>query len=190
LGAGLPEFWIEYYIYLPNGNEGFGSAKFVTRQPEGCTSNNTNLKVFRMWGESYSNPTDQKVGLDIWKGDEKLRTSAGWTGRGLGQYGGALNNFVSDAYRGRWVQIRLHARVADSQEASNGVIQAWVDGVLFSDLDDVPLASEGNDPRTGEPLVRYFRKGYLMGWANAGFDEETYVFIDDLRVYGSDPGWK
>ncbi len=28
----------------------------------------------------------------------------------------------------------------------------------------------------------FFRNGYLMGWANTGFDATTFVYIDDFTI--------
>jgi hypothetical protein len=83
--------------------------------------------------------------------------------------------------RGRWVQFRFHAK-AGTVAGKDGQYQVWKDGMLIADLpaDWVTAEGEGYD---------YYRKGYLFGWSNSGFDEETVFYLDEFKYYASDPGW-
>lgn len=35
----------------------------------------------------------------------------------------------------------------------------------------------------------YWDAGFLMGYSNSGYDEQTDFFIDDLKMFANDPGW-
>ncbi len=35
----------------------------------------------------------------------------------------------------------------------------------------------------------HWQGGDLFGWANAGFDQDTSIYIDDFKLYTSNPGW-
>ena len=37
--------------------------------------------------------------------------------------------------------------------------------------------------------VDYMDAGYLLGWANSGFASTTYLFVDDVSFFDSNPGW-
>jgi uncharacterized protein YjdB len=195
-GENLPEVWLEYYIYLPKGTE--GTAKFTHRKPvcsresdpNGTVSNN---KFLALWDTAYSIDKGGSVRTLL----EYRRTSRGadgdsymygmWgtdtrTAGDYGQPGSGWDPAFTDAMRGRWVQVRVHAKVADSKAAANGMLQLWVDGALKINMQNLDLAP-------GAGGARWFRNGYLMGWANSGFDQNTAVYIDDFKIFRSGPGW-
>ena len=106
----------------------------------------------------------------------------------MGTWGsGGPSPFVDDRTRGRWMHFQFHARLGTGPEALDGLMEIWVDGVKTTAV----------DRKTGQPGLdlfnskgmNYFNQGYLLGWANSGFDEDTYIFIDDVRFYEDDPGW-
>jgi len=78
---------------------------------------------------------------------------------------------ISD-FKGRWVAIEVHSR--RDTGVGDGVFQLWIDGNLEIDAQNVAWA--------GAPCAsnEFFRNGYLLGWSNAGFDQDTTVFIDDV----------
>jgi len=196
-GENLKEVWLEYYIYFPSGKESFAT-KFEHRTPTkknsdgSCSSSpNTsdNNKFLRLWDLDY-NKFHVKAGFEYRStqsgpaGDSRLYGMYGSDTKPIGNW--AKQNWdpaISDANRGRWMQIRVRAKVADSKSAANGVLQLWADGVLRINLTglDMAASSGGNN---------FFRNGYLMGWANSGFDRNTAVYVDDFKIYRGNPGWK
>ncbi len=196
-GENLQEVWLEYYLYIPSGKESFAN-KFQHRTPTkknsdgSCSSTpdvSDNNKFLRLWDLDYNK-------FHVKAGFEYRATQSGLAGdsRLYGMWGSdtkAISNWdkqqtwdlaITDANRGRWVQIRVRAKVADSKSVSNGVLQLWTDGVLRINLTGLDLAASagGNN---------FFRNGYLMGWANTGFDRNTAVYVDDFRIYRANPGW-
>jgi len=199
LGENLTEVWLEYYIYMPTGAEGKGARFFHRRpvcpresDPNGTISNN---KFFALWASNYdvraapggmkvlfeyqrtSGPGDGDSQLyGMWCNDDKLCSN--W-----GAENGRWDPAFTSSMRGRWVQVRIHTRAADSKAASNGVLQLWVDGAQRINMQNLDLAPEAG----GE---RWFRNGYLMGWANSGFDQPTAIYVDDFKIFRSNPGWQ
>ncbi len=188
------EVWFEYYIYFPSGNEGLGLNRYVQRDsPDGI-----NNKLFTLWADSYS--ADPLVVYQTW--------SNGTTGNNFLNYGGTEADpthpalvlypdtsgttitgtygnhymYVGDGVkRGQWTQMRFHLKVADYGQ-KNGEEEVWVNGKQVLQTLNLPLYDPTN-------TANYFAHGYLMGWANSGFNVNTSVFIDDFKLYTSNPGW-
>jgi hypothetical protein len=74
--------------------------------------------------------------------------------------------------KGRWTAIEIHTR--RDTGSSDGIMQVWQDGSLVVDGKGLSWA--------GAPcgVNKFFSNGYLMGWSNAGFDNDTFVYIDDV----------
>lgn len=179
-GERLTEVWLEWYIYFPDGTEGVGP-KYHHRSQSGCPSSATNNKFIRIWGNDYNAPN--KVGAETWAtggGDSRLDGMAVLNGSGPIRYIGRYGSFINDGTRGRWVQIRAHFKLADIGK-SNGIVRFWVDGKLVIDERSVAVYSTNG--------LHYWDQGYLLGWANSGFNENTPVFVDDFVIYNRNPGW-
>ncbi len=194
LGENLPEVWFEYYVFIPAGGTAAGT-RFYHRSPTCAAENdpngvNSNNKFFILWDQDYTNK-HVKVGFEYrrsqaagdgdsylygtWCTDTRVCSDWGWPGH-------MWDPAFTDAMKGRWVQVRIHTRVADSKAAANGMLQLWVDGALRVNMQNLDLAASagGNN---------WFRNGYLMGWSNSGFNQTTSVYVDDFKIYRSAPGW-
>jgi uncharacterized protein YjdB len=194
LGENLTEVWFEYYLYIPSGQEGLG-ARYVHRapncaaqgDPNGVVGNN---KFFALWDVDYSHKNvsafvETRRSNTAGNGDSYLYGLWGSDTRPTSAWdhpNGTWEPAITDALRGRWTQIRLHVKLADSKAAANGMIQVWANGVLRVDMQNLDLAASpgGN---------QFFRYGYLLGYANSGFDQTTNLYVDDFRIFRGNPGW-
>lgn len=172
MGDSLKELYLEWYQYFPTGYDGHG-AKWVHRRAMGPTNN----KFLALWDEDYDR-------FAVWMGfetegprpDPMLVTKFGTRGgRAVGNWGAAQwSPSITDAYRGRWIRFRVHVKMASIMNR-DGVFELWADDRQVVANHTLPLF-----PRGG--MQNYIRKGYLMGWANTGFDETTHTFIDDFSI--------
>lgn len=168
----LTEVYLEWYQFFPMGTEGVGP-KFVYRNADGSDNN----KFAVMWDEDYNNyKIFASFEMEINSGpDPKVVTKYGKTGTGVGNFGsGQWMPGITDAYRGRWVRFMMRVKAATAAN-NDGVIELWADGVKVVSNTTLPLYPTGG-------VGNYLRNGYLMGWANTGFDQTTYVYIDDVRL--------
>jgi hypothetical protein len=176
----LPEVFIEYKLYQPSGAE----QTFVGPRVR-VMVDNQNDKFFRLWSGAYD-PGDIKFGASTWGtagvgylGTEFRRNSAGafWAmGQGGAEYKQEPKYPVigETSLLGRWVTVRIRAKVASAAN-NDGVIQIWIDGKLASDKRNLPAY-----PPSG--LGNYFESGYLMGWANSGYQAGQVMYIDDVVI--------
>ena len=183
-GSDAPEIWLEWYLFVPEN--------YAHRDDPGGPDNNKFVivgyddKLHGRWQEPGGWTTRMEINPD---------PAEGALSRGRIVYGnedtGVSANFDLEDSRpsgviheedlGRWVRYGYHVRLADSIAARNGEVSLYKDGVLFAHNRNVPLAGfESATP------INCFE---LMGWANSGFTETTVFYIDDVRVYDTDPTW-
>jgi len=79
---------------------------------------------------------------------------------------GALHEFV------------IRRRRSSSKAAKDGIVQIWKDGVKVYELLNSPLYSATNNK---------FEEGYIMGYSNSGFDEDTTFYVTLFELYGDTP---
>ena len=95
----------------------------------------------------------------------------------LGHTGTGVKSVDPNTDLGQWIEWIVRYKVAGPTN-DNGILQMWKNGVLVVDVDSIPnYSSLGNN---------YYERGYLMGWANSGFDETTIFYIDNI-VFSENP---
>ncbi len=100
--------------------------------------------------------------------------------------GGAL---FTSAYRGKYIDLAIHVRYSSSPCARNGVIETWLryegEGAFtrrhdIRDADiDRPLNLAGDQQK--------WQRGYLMGYSNNGYDEQTTFHISRIELFRTRP---
>jgi trimeric autotransporter adhesin len=173
--------------------------------PNPTASAQTNNKFLAIWGDGpgLNAPTGPRAGYNgpvtaIWQtwrsgtnppsdpnlGDSRFSAQYSPNGNiGVTPEGGHADSFITASDRGRWIQIRVQAKVADPGSA-NGILRVWKDGVLVSQISNAAIYAPA-----GSEYQNAFRHGYLMGWANSGYTHDTYIYVDDFRIIASNPGW-
>lgn len=179
LTENLAEIWIEYMLFVPTN--------YFHR-----TDSPANNKFIRLWGDSYS--AANKVGASTMPALSGASTIAfeynyeswgdGTLGFGPSGVSGARSpssGFAGESMRGKWTRVRIHARHVSGANTRDGVLRMWLDGELAVSFLNVPQKYDSARP--------YWNAGYLLGWANSGYATETVLFIDDVKLYGVNPGW-
>jgi hypothetical protein len=163
LGKPYRDLWFAYSFYIP---------KNYTHRQSG------NHKFFRLWGTDYGDK--EKIGASTWgnspaDGFSRLRCDWDSTGGGMGEGGKNYPNFITAADLGTWMRVMIHCEAATAEV--KGTIQIWKNGTLIIDNpNQVALYKEGS--------IHAYKQGYLLGWANKGFAEDTDFYIDDV-VFGT-----
>jgi hypothetical protein len=190
LGRPLNELWLEWFIFYPKGGEGLG-ARWDHRDQSQCKGGEQ-IKFLRVWGDKYD-PTPVKAGISLWRskhgrmGDTDAQIYF-HKPNGRGGWGRKIPGFVTDnastggIQRGEWSQVRVFIKLADVGK-ENGVVIVWIDGKIAAQNSNIPLYDASG-------AQHFLRNGYLLGWSNGGFDQDTPVYIDDFKIYDANPGWK
>lgn len=162
-GRDLAEVWVEYSLYVPDN--------FTVRDDR--PGNN---KLVGFWATTYNNPLQVVFEYQGWP-EADVRVLCISNVGGCNSGGTKHTHVLDETMRGEWLRIRVHLRAGEA----DGVVALWRDDTLVYSYDPAPLWTSSG--------VNSFRRGYLLGWANSGFTEETRFYITDFRVWGSDPGW-
>jgi hypothetical protein len=64
--------------------------------------------------------------------------------------------------------------------ANDGVVQTWMKKEGESSYKSIHNITNANIAASG--ATGGFNTGYFFGWSNAGFDEETSFYIDDVVI--------
>lgn len=177
-GRRLSEIYISFYLYIPGPEDGhLGTASYRHRDdPTGPINN----KVFRLWDEVY-NRSDVQFGFStrLMPGDLS-RLTREWLVRGAdgrlqeNPRGNVYRDWITAGDRGTWMRIQIRGRLSRGPDANDGLIQVWKNGSLILDQQGMDFWSDMVGANN------YFLNGYLLGWANSGFDQTTHMYIDDV----------
>ena len=176
LGTAEKDIWISYWLRVP------------TNFQHG-TSSPTNHKLFALWMDDYSNKgAGPTVAWEFWgdgSGGSDLAFHYGSGGTGLGSHL-QLTPFISyPSDQGRWMHVVFHVNDSTSSGSNDGVIQMWRkwDGegtyTKFHEKLDNDIAAPAGGPNGWEA-------GYLMGWANAAYSNNTEWLVDNFELANSD----
>ena len=172
LGGSYDDLWVKFDLYVP--------ANYTHRDPPSGGDNN---KFIYLWSGSYSsNFTGPGLSIQNWaaNGESQAIPKAKGSPDGAGgflfdqHYWNDGGRFIKMSDVGKWLTIIVHAKYASASN-NDGVFQLWkiTDGQLFTVF----------DKRDGDwyvPGQVGFDQGYLLGWANSGFDEDTIMHIDNI----------
>ena len=90
--------------------------------------------------------------------------------------------------RGQWNRVRIHADLGSGPGIADGVIQVWYGNDLVINRTNLlmypnPVPGEVNTP------YPWWDAGYINGWVNGGFMEDTDYYVDNFAMFLSNPGW-
>jgi len=169
LGKPYKELWISYEIRIPENyhhrNTSYGSSN--------------NKGFIMLWGGDYSNPSGFKLGTEFWpEGDGSSTASIRLSGSGYDKHlWGACPKIVKMSDRGQWIKITVHVKYA-SAASTDGIFRVWK---TYSDGKG-EIVCNISDGEWFVPASEGFDNGYLLGWSNSGFNEETTFFIDNFII--------
>lgn len=168
LGKLYTEFWMQFDVYIP---------KNYTHRDGESTDNN---KFFRLWPETYSD--SEKIGASLMRDKSNFGSliaidyskQADW-GLSLAA-GGTASDYISINDLGKWIRVKVYIKTAST--SSFAEIAIYKNGSLF--IQDSPALDYN-------PSVNGVRYGYLLGWSNSGFDEDTHILIDNFYITENEP---
>jgi hypothetical protein len=163
LGKLNTELWMQYDLYIP--------ANYKHRGP------GNNNKFLRLWGNDYADY--EKIGISTWATSSNIYSSlqGDWnsTGGGIGPSGDLSSDFINATDLGKWMTVKIYVKAPTA--SARGTMKVWKNGVIKLDN-----TGEINNYNAANPHA--YRYGYLLGWANSGFAQDTDMYIDNV-VFGT-----
>lgn len=168
LGGLYKEVWVRHRLYIPEN--------YYHRDSPSSDNN----KGFYLWSGQYNNGADVLVSASWWPLDDgSTRMMGNWkTNSETSKHYNdeVLSGIIVDRGTdlGQWHDIVIRVRVADPS-MSNGALQVWKNNSpVWSDASIENYAADSSQ--------NGMEKGYLLGWANSGFDEDTKILVDDFII--------
>lgn len=168
LGSNYPDIWLAYDLYVP---------------PNYLHPNRANNKAFGyLFSGGYGNNelTGPLLATNFWPdGDTGESLMSHWyrspvlpAGRHLWPNDSAWidSRGIRLADRGTWLRIVIHAKYATAAN-NDGMYELWINGAQ-------KMRITNGDWYVPNQLG--FDQGYLLGWANSGFAQETKFYIDNI----------
>jgi len=192
---GLSEVWMQYDQYIPENYH------HRETEPDKSAEFGGQRKVISLFGDVYSgkngviyptfimgasmqrgrNPVVNASYVDLTFSTQNPKASPG--SKRFFQVGvGQKKMLIDPEYdKGHWQRRTVHIRMPTSEDAEDGVIEAWVQRQSET---DIPMAPEKLiDVSNGnfyDSARNYINKGYLLGWSNAGYNYDVTILIDNL----------
>lgn len=174
IGTSVQELWVMFYLYWPSGFAMPSSAS---------PTNNKFLMVWSSEGQTsslfydleYFNSTTPTF-LPKCAGNGTINTCAVTSASDIRPY--TATTQAMDTSTGAWRKYKMHMRVDTG--TGDGFYRLWEDGTLVYENEDITSTDAPCDDG-------YLVAGYLLGWANSGFESTQIIYLDDITISDSDP---
>lgn len=173
LDSAMPEIWISFWLKVPI------NFKHSSNSPG-------NNKLFALWMDDYSSKgAGPTVIWEFWNdgsGGSRLAyhySPGGYKTANAHKQHTSFIRYPQD--QGRWMQIVLHVKAAARPGSNDGLIRTyrrWENESKFSMLHE-DLKADIGPPSSGP---KGWKAGYLMGWSNPGYAEQTEFLLDDFKI--------
>lgn len=175
---------LDYYL-LNDGNYMKNERTGVVSQVKKRHGYGTNNKFLVVWQGDYGSlASGNGIDLEYWSRGRGSSNLSYYLfvdqGTKLRDNGHTISddfiiNKEEDA--GKWMELIFHFKIAGSAD-NDGVIH-----IIKNGKDYLNVRNIGNFSELG---YNYFEKGYLLGWSNSGYKEETTFYIDNV-VFSTSP---
>ncbi|MCH8532306.1 MAG: polysaccharide lyase [Saccharospirillum sp.] len=164
LGGAYPEIWLSWWIRVPTNF--YHQGGYMER----------NHKLFYIWQSGYTANVETHgatIGLEF-RGDGN--------GGSVTQGSDSVPFIDVSTDRGRWMHFVVNVKQNSENGVNDGHIKMWrkwEDESTYDVIRDRENVSVRISTIEGE---EGFREGYLMGWHNGGYQQNTEWLLDDFVV--------
>ncbi len=161
------DYWFKYKLYIPSNyyhrNDDYANNKFLAVYQAPYLKTNTGFQV------NFSLQPNGSGGSDV--------EVHHYNGGSEGPVQLVYRNFITDADKGKWMEVIAEVKVPTSATSKDGVMKLWKNGTQVVNITNLP--SWGGSGKN------YIDQAYFLGWANSGFAQNTALNIDDVVIADS-----
>lgn len=187
-----------HYPAAADGSDSFAEQRFVI--PRGASiltisfdlfvpenffhrdqASSENNKFMYLWSGDYgTRASDQSVGFEYWPAfiaggspeESVLSHHLGPDDSDWGHKTPSRLPILSTADRGQWVSYSIFVKLSSELNSDGRIVVKKNDDLIF-DVDGIDnYATSGNT----------LDQGYLLGWSNSGFSEDTDFYLDNFSI--------
>jgi len=190
LGKGYPEIWVSYWIRVPTN---------YVRGPEatynGSGNNKWGVWIMGRMPEEYATDYVSRVEMQDWpnavnpdNADLKMSFT---NGSDMTYHPSAIyHNFITPADSGRWMKIIYHLKSSATQSSTDGILRMyrqWEGDTGATLICDINSLNVGVGQGSIDAGFDGWAGGYLMGYTNAPYANDTEWLVDDFIVSDTPP---
>lgn len=161
-----PELWMSFWVRIPDNFNLIGGQ----------------TKFFSIWTDGYSQHGEGSTVWMDYNKDGVMRVTHSAGGYTVSKaYEKPVQVFHPIDDRGRWMQITVRLVVESFENASDGIMQVWH---RWDGESEYTMTHEALDWALKVPSgdINGWSAGYLMGWVNTPYTEDTEWLIDDFLL--------
>ena len=161
------DYWFRYKLYVPTNYvhrlDDYANNKFLAVYQAPYLKVNPGFQV------NFSLQPNSSGGSDV----EVHHYNGGVEGPVQVVY----RNFITDADKGKWMDLIAEVKVPTSSTSKDGVMKLW--------KNNTQVVNITNMPSWGGTNGNYIDQAYFLGWSNSGFAQATALNIDDVTIADS-----
>ncbi|MDK8464260.1 hypothetical protein [Marinobacter sp. SS13-12] len=168
LGKHYKDVWVTYWIRVPiNFTQGSQNSKFLSLWPSTYDRAGTVTWQTRPNGSGGANLVFQDGGVTSGEADS--------------------TSFITvPDDRGRWMHVAAHIKASSGPTAKDGTIQffrRWEGESSYTKIHEKLNADTWDDSSEMQGISQ----GYIMGWANDPYDQNTEWLLDEFALHTQSP---
>lgn len=178
MGKGYPDVWISYWMRVPvNYKRGNGANNKWFNILMGPMSLYDDLHASKIEMQDWPNPNDPR------SADLRIQFRNG--ANGVYANSAYYRKFLTPADAGKWMHLVYHFKASSAPGAKDGVLRLYrrweneKNYTLINDLSNLEVAVGQASIDAGFPG---WSNGYIMGYANAPYANDTEWLLDDFRI--------
>ncbi len=169
------ELWVSYWIRVPDN--------YFHQAGADGRSNNKFLSIYMDGYEGKGDGSTFWLSMELAGGGKSDLAFTYSRGSHTGSLGYSQHKLFIDPQkdRGKWMQMVIHLKAQSAAGKKDGVIETWrrweteSKYTKFHEKFDAELKVPSGGPNG-------FKTGYLLGWANGYYRDQTNWYIDDFMT--------
>lgn len=176
LGGAYPEVWISYWMRVP--------ANFYRENGR----NNKWFDILMAPISQYSDTSVSRIEMQDWpngSGGMNLNIQFRNGADGIFTNSNTYNNFITPVDANRWMLVVYHFKASATNSSTDGILRMyrrWKNETKFTLINELSNLNVGIGSGSVTAGRLGWASGYIMGYANAPYANDTEWLMDDFTV--------